>query len=163
MRFGIGYDVHPFEEGRKLILAGIEIPHEKGLGGHSDADVLSHAICDAMLGAAGEGDIGLHFPDSDEKYRNISSLILIKKVKEIIEQRGFTINNIDTVIITQEPKLADYRSRMKENLANVLEIPPSKLNIKATTPEKLGSFGRGEGMAVYAVVSLEGVNIEDNL
>ena len=157
MRFGIGYDVHPFEEGRKLVLAGIEIPYEKGLSGHSDADVLSHAICDAMLGAAGQEDIGVHFPDNDEKYKNISSLILIKKVKEIVEKKGFIINNIDTVIITQEPRLADYRARMRENLANALDIPQSRLNIKATTPERLGSFGRGEGMAVYAVVSLEGM------
>lgn len=155
MRFGIGYDVHSFEEGRRLVLAGIEIPYKKGLGGHSDADVLSHAICDAMLGAAGEDDIGIHFPDNDEKYKNISSLILIKKVKEIVEKKGFTINNIDTVIITQEPRLLDYRSRMRENLAIALEISPLKLNIKATTPEKLGSLGRGEGMAVYAIVSLE--------
>ena len=155
MRFGIGYDVHPFEEGRKLVLAGIEIPYEKGLSGHSDADVLSHAICDAMLGAAGQEDIGVHFPDNDEKYKNISSLILIKKVKEIVEKKGFIINNIDTVIITQEPRLADYRARMRENLANALDIPQSRLNIKATTPERLGSFGRGEGMAVYAIVSLE--------
>ncbi|OGL39788.1 MAG: 2-C-methyl-D-erythritol 2,4-cyclodiphosphate synthase [Candidatus Schekmanbacteria bacterium RIFCSPHIGHO2_02_FULL_38_11] len=163
MRFGIGYDVHPFEEGRKLVLAGIEIPYEKGLSGHSDADVLSHAICDAMLGAAGQEDIGVHFPDNDEKYKNISSLILIKKVKEIVEKKGFIINNIDTVIITQEPRLADYRARMRENLANALDIPQSRLNIKATTPERLGSFGRGEGMAVYAVVSLEGMELENNL
>lgn len=163
MRFGIGYDVHPFEEGRKLVLAGIEIPYEKGLSGHSDADVLSHAICDAMLGAAGQEDIGVHFPDNDEKYKNISSLILIKKVKEIVEKKGFIINNIDTVIITQEPRLADYRARMRENLANALDIPQSRLNIKATTPERLGSFGRGEGMAVYAVVSLEGIEVENNL
>ena len=155
MRFGIGYDVHPFEEGRRLILAGIEIPYKKGLGGHSDADVLSHAICDAMLGAAGEDDIGVHFPDNDEKYKNISSLILIKKVKEIVGKKSFTINNIDTVIIAQEPKISDYRLRMKENLADALNISPSRLNIKATTPEKLGSFGRCEGMAVYAIVSLE--------
>ena len=163
MRFGIGYDVHPFEEGRKLVLAGIEIPYEKGLSGHSDADVLSHAICDAMLGAAGQEDIGVHFPDNDEKYKNISGLILIKKVKEIVEKKGFIINNIDTVIITQEPRLADYRARMRENLANALDIPQSRLNIKATTPERLGSFGRGEGMAVYAVVSLEGMELENNL
>ena len=155
MRFGMGYDVHAFQAGRKLILAGIEIPYEKGLAGHSDADVVSHAVCDAMLGATGEGDIGLHFPDSDQEYKNISSLVLIKKVKEIVINKGFVINNIDTVIIAQEPKITEYRSRMRENLSSALEISPSRLNIKATTPDGLGSFGRGEGIAVYAIVSLE--------
>ena len=163
MRFGIGYDVHPFVEGRKLVLGGTEIPYEKGLEGHSDADVLSHAICDAMLGAAGAGDIGIYFPDTDEKYKDISSLILIKKVKQLIEGKGFSINNIDTVIIAQEPKLSDYRERMQKNLAFALEIPQSKLNIKATTPEKLGSLGRIEGMAVYAIVSLKEADVEELL
>ena len=163
MRFGIGYDVHPFVEGRKLILAGIDIPYEKGLDGHSDADVLSHAICDAMLGAAGAGDIGMYFPDTDEQYKDISSLILIKRVKQLIGKKGFSINNIDTVIIAQEPRLADYRERMLENLSYALDIPQSNLNIKATTPEKLGSFGRVEGMAVYAIVSLKEADIEEIL
>jgi len=160
MRFGIGYDVHPFVEGRKLILAGIDIPYEKGLDGHSDADVLSHAICDAMLGAAGAGDIGMYFPDTDEQYKDISSLILIKRVKQLVEKKGFSINNIDTVIIAQEPRLADYRERMLENLSYALDIPQSNLNIKATTPEKLGSLGRIEGMAVYAIVSLKEADVE---
>lgn len=156
MRVGIGYDVHPFEEGRKLILGGIEIPYDKGLGGHSDADVLSHAICDALIGAIASIDIGTHFPDTDESLRDISSLILLKKVKQMVEENGYLINNIDTIIITEEPRLADYKGRIKENLADALDIDPSQINIKAKTNEKLGFIGRIEGMTAYAIVSLSG-------
>jgi len=156
MRVGIGYDVHPFEEGRKLILGGIEIPYDKGLGGHSDADVLSHAICDALIGAIANTDIGTYFPDTDESLRNISSLILLKKVKQMVDENGYLINNIDTIIITEEPRLADYKGRIKENLADALDIDPSQINIKAKTNEKLGFIGRIEGMTAYAIVSLSG-------
>ncbi|MBI5374106.1 MAG: 2-C-methyl-D-erythritol 2,4-cyclodiphosphate synthase [Candidatus Schekmanbacteria bacterium] len=154
MRIGIGYDVHPFEEGRKLILGGIEIPYDKGLGGHSDADVLSHAICDALIGAIANDDIGTHFPDTDESLRDISSLILLKKVKQMVEENGYLINNIDTIIVTEEPRLADYKGRIRENLADALDIDPSQINIKAKTNEKLGFIGRIEGMTAYAIVSL---------
>ena len=153
MRVGIGYDVHRLVEGKKLILGGVEVPFEKGLLGHSDGDVLLHAICDALLGASGKGDIGQHFPDTDPEYKNISSLILLEKVKGLIKE--YKINNIDSVIVTQEPKLASYLSKMKENIAKVLKINKDKINIKATTTEKLGPMGRGEGIAAYAMVSLE--------
>lgn len=151
MKIGIGYDVHKLVEGRRLILGGVEVPFKKGLLGHSDGDVLLHAICDALLGAAGKGDIGQHFPDTDPEYKDISSLVLLEKVKGLIKE--YRINNIDSIIIAQEPKLASYLEKMKENIAKVLEI--DKINIKATTTEKLGPMGRGEGMAAYAVVSLE--------
>ena len=153
MRVGIGYDVHKLVEGRRLILGGAEVPFEKGLLGHSDGDVLLHAICDALLGAAGKGDIGQHFPDTDPEYKDISSLILLEKVKGLIKE--YRINNIDSIVIAQEPKLAPYLSKMKENIAQVLKIDKSKINIKATTTEKLGYIGRGEGIAAYAIVSLE--------
>jgi 2-C-methyl-D-erythritol 2,4-cyclodiphosphate synthase len=151
MRVGIGYDVHKLVEGRRLILGGVKVPFKKGLLGHSDGDVLLHAICDALLGAAGKGDIGEHFPDTDPEYKDISSLVLLEKVKGLINE--YRINNIDSVIIAQEPKLASYLEKMKENIAKVLEI--DKINIKATTTEKLGPMGRGEGIAAYAMVSLE--------
>ena len=153
MRVGMGYDVHRLVEGRKLILGGVEIPFEKGLLGHSDGDVLLHAICDALLGAAGKGDIGQHFPDTNPEYKDISSLVLLEKVKGLIKE--YRINNIDSIIVAQDPKLAPYLSKMKENIAGVLKIDKDKINIKATTTEKLGSIGRGEGIAAYAMVSLE--------
>ncbi len=153
MRVGIGYDVHRLVEGRRLILGGVEIPFEKGLLGHSDGDVLLHAICDALLGAAGKGDIGRHFPDTNPEYKDISSLVLLEKVKGLIKE--YRINNIDSIIVAQEPKLAPYLEKMKENIAGVLKIDKDKINIKATTTEKLGSIGRGEGIAAYAMVSLE--------
>ncbi len=153
MKVGIGYDVHRLVKGRRLILGGMEVPFEKGLLGHSDGDVLLHAICDALLGAAGKGDIGEHFPDTSPEYKNISSLVLLDKTKEIIKE--YRINNIDSIIIAQEPKLASYLSKMKENIAQVLKIEKGKINIKATTTEKLGPMGRGEGIAAYAMVSLE--------
>lgn len=153
MRVGIGYDVHKLVEGRRLILGGVEVPFGRGLLGHSDGDVLLHAICDALLGAAGKGDIGGHFPDTEPKYKDISSFILLEKVKGLIKE--YRINNIDSIIIAQEPKLAPYLSKMKENITQVLKIDKSKINIKATTTEKLGPMGRGEGIAAYAIVSLE--------
>ena len=153
MRVGIGYDVHKLVEGRKLVLGGVEIPFEKGLFGHSDGDVLLHAICDALLGAAGKGDIGQHFPDTNIEYKDILSLILLEKVKGLIKE--YRINNIDSIVIAQEPKLASHLSKMRENIAQVLEIDKDKINIKATTTEKLGPMGRGEGIAAYAMVSLE--------
>lgn len=153
MRVGIGYDVHKLVEGRKLILGGAEVPFEEGLLGHSDGDVLLHAICDALLGAAGKGDIGQHFPDTKIEYKDILSLILLEKVKGLI--REYKIYNIDSIIIAQEPKLASYFSKMKENIAKVLRIDRDKINIKATTTEGLGPMGRGEGIAAYAMVSLE--------
>ena len=153
MRVGIGYDVHKLVEERKLILGGVEVPFGKGLLGHSDGDVLLHAICDALLGAVGKGDIGQHFPDTDPEYKDISSLILLKKVKGLIKE--YRINNIDSIVIAQEPKLASHLSKMRENIAQVLKIDKDKINIKATTTEKLGPVGRGEGIAAYAMVSLE--------
>ncbi len=153
MRVGIGYDVHKLVEERKLILGGVEVPFERGLLGHSDGDVLLHAICDALLGAAGKGDIGQHFPDTSPEYKDISSLILLEKVKGLIKEHR--INNIDSIVIAQEPKLASYLAKMKENIAKVLKIDKSKINIKATTTEGLGPMGRGEGIAAYAMISLE--------
>jgi 2-C-methyl-D-erythritol 2,4-cyclodiphosphate synthase len=152
MRVGIGYDVHRLVEGRKLILGGVEIPFTKGLLGHSDGDVLLHAICDALLGAAGKGDIGHHFPDSDLKYKDISSLLLLEKVKSILE--GYSINNIDTIIIAQEPHLASYFPKMKANIARTLKIDEEKINIKATTTEGTGPMGTGAAMAASAAASL---------
>ncbi len=153
MKVGVGYDVHRLVKGRRLILGGVEIPFEKGLLGHSDGDVLLHAICDALLGATGKGDIGKHFPDTDPKYKDISSLVLLGKTREIIKE--YRVNNIDSIIIAQEPKLASYLEKMKENIAKVLKIDKGKINIKATTTERLGSIGRGEGIAAYATVSVE--------
>jgi len=153
MRIGIGYDVHRLVKGRRLILGGVEVPFGRGLLGHSDGDVLLHAICDALLGAVGKGDIGQHFPDTNPEYKDISSLVLLEKVKGLIKE--YRINNIDSIIVAQEPKLAWYLEKMKENIAKVLKIDKSKINIKATTTEKLGPMGRGEGIAAYAIVSLE--------
>ena len=152
MRVGIGYDIHRLVEGRRLILGGVEIPFKKGLLGHSDGDVLLHALCDALLGAAGKGDIGQHFPDTDPSYKDISSLVLLEKVKTII--KGYEISNIDSIIIAQEPKLASYLEKMKMNIAKVLKIDKYKINIKVTTTEGLGPMGGGEAVAAYAVVSL---------
>lgn len=157
MRIGIGYDVHPLIEGRKLILGGVEVLFNKGLLGHSDADVLLHAICDASLGAAGEGDIGCHFPDSDPQYKNISSLTLLQKVSEIIAKKQMLVNNIDATIVAEEPRLSPYINTMREKIAASLGIKEEAVNIKATTTEGLGFIGRGEGMAAYAVVSLKNI------
>lgn len=154
MRVGIGYDVHSLTEGRKLILGGVHIPYPKGLLGHSDGDVLLHAICDALLGAAGLSDIGCHFPDNDPKYKGISSLLLLKEVRRIIKEKGFGIVNIDSTIVAQKPKLAPFLRKMEKNIAGVLEIESDSVNVKATTTEGLGFTGEGKGMAVYAVASL---------
>jgi 2-C-methyl-D-erythritol 2,4-cyclodiphosphate synthase len=154
MRIGIGYDVHRLVENRPLILGGVEIEYELGLLGHSDADVLVHAIMDALLGAAGLGDIGKHFPDTDPTYKGISSLKLLAFVKESIEAEGFKIGNIDSVMICQKPKLMSFIPAMKTNIAKVLEVEEKLVNVKATTTEKLGFAGRGEGIASEAVVLL---------
>ncbi|GLI32685.1 2-C-methyl-D-erythritol 2,4-cyclodiphosphate synthase [Desulforhabdus amnigena] len=155
MRVGFGYDVHAFVEGRPLFLGGVEVPYEYGLLGHSDADVLLHAIADALLGAAALGDIGRHFPDSDPAYKGISSLLLLERTVELIEERGFKVQNIDSTLVLQKPRLAPYISRMVEQIARVAGLPLSSVNVKATTTEKLGFTGREEGVAAYAVALLE--------
>ncbi len=157
MRVGIGYDVHKMVEGRSLVLGGVNIPYQKGLLGHSDADVLVHAIIDAILGAAGEGDIGKHFPDSDMKYKGISSLLLLSKVKGLLDARGLEVRNIDSTIVAQEPKLAPYKTKMVDNIAETLGISDGCVNVKATTSEGLGFTGAGEGIAAYAVAMLRSV------
>lgn len=154
MRVGLGYDVHKLVEGRKLILGGVEIPYEKGLLGHSDADVLLHAIMDALLGAAALGDIGRHFPDTDERYKGISSIKLLEEVGNMLEQNMFIINNIDATIIAQRPKMAPYRDEMVKNIAKALKIEESLVNVKATTEEGLGFTGSGEGISSQAVASI---------
>jgi 2-C-methyl-D-erythritol 2,4-cyclodiphosphate synthase len=154
MLTGIGFDVHKLVEGRKLILGGVVIPFEKGLLGHSDADVLLHSLCDAILGALGEGDIGKHFPNEDPKYKDISSLELLKDVHSLMKSKSYAVNNIDSVVIAEKPKISGFVSKMKENIASVLDIGFERINIKATTTEGLGFTGRGEGMSAYTVVSL---------
>ncbi|PRX26180.1 2-C-methyl-D-erythritol 2,4-cyclodiphosphate synthase [Orenia metallireducens] len=155
MRVGIGYDVHKLVEGESLILGGVKIDYSHGLEGHSDADVLLHAIKDALLGAVGEGDIGRHFPDDDPQYKGISSLKLLAEVSKLIFNKGFELNNLDGVIIAQKPKLAPYIKRMEENIAQVLDADLDKVNIKATTTERLGFVGREEGIAAEAIVSVK--------
>ena len=154
MRIGQGYDVHKLVQGRDLILGGVNIPYEKGLLGHSDADVLVHAVMDALLGAAALGDIGQHFPDTDPAYKGISSIELLKKVGELLDGKGYVVENIDATIIAQRPKLAPYEPAMLENLIADLGLPRDAVNVKATTTEKLGFTGRGEGIAAEAVASL---------
>jgi 2-C-methyl-D-erythritol 2,4-cyclodiphosphate synthase len=154
MRIGTGYDVHRLVEGRKLIIGGVEIPHEKGLLGHSDADVLLHAVCDALLGAAGLGDIGRHFPDSAPKYRGISSLFLLEEVRRLIREAGFRVNNIDATIVAERPKMAPYIPSMVANIASALTVDGMAVNVKATTTEGLGFAGRGEGIAAYAACTI---------
>jgi 2-C-methyl-D-erythritol 2,4-cyclodiphosphate synthase len=151
-RIGIGYDVHKLVEGRKCIIGGIEIPYEKGLLGHSDADVLLHAIMDAMLGALALGDIGKHFPDNDSSYKNIDSRILLEKVYALIKAEGYIINNIDAVVICERPKLKDHIDQMRSVIAKLLESDIKNISVKATTTEKLGFEGRGEGIVAQAVV-----------
>jgi len=154
MRVGQGYDVHQLVAGRKLIIGGVEIPHGKGLLGHSDADVLLHAICDALLGAAALGDIGRHFSDSDAKYKNIDSRILLRESLHLVRGQGYRVGNVDATIIAQEPKMAPHIFQMVENIAADLRVERSAVNVKATTTEKLGLTGRGEGIAAQAVVLL---------
>ncbi len=154
MRVGFGYDVHRLVEDRKLILGGVEIPYEKGLLGHSDADVLVHAVMDAMLGAAGMGDIGRHFPDSDNQYKGIDSMILLQKVTELLTEAGYIVNNIDVTVVAQRPKLAGYIPQMEANLAKAVLVDEDAINVKATTTEKLGFEGEGLGMSAYAVCTI---------
>lgn len=155
MRVGFGYDAHALVTGRPLFLGGIEIPYLFGLQGHSDADVLLHAICDALLGAIGEGDIGKHFPDTDSQYRDIRSTVLLKRVINKIKEKGFHLLNIDATIVAQRPKLSEFIPRMVKQIADVLEIEPGRVNVKATTTEGLGFAGRGEGIGAYAVALVE--------
>ena len=154
MRIGTGYDVHRLVEDRKCIIGGVEIPHEKGLSGHSDADVLLHAVMDALLGAAALGDIGKHFPDTEETYRGISSLELLKKVGDLLEEHTFLIENIDATIIAQAPKMRPHIDKMRENIARALGLEPAQVSVKATTEEGLGFTGRGEGISAQAVCLL---------
>ena len=157
MRIGIGYDVHALVEGRDLILGGVKLEHTMGLQGHSDADVLVHAIMDAMLGAAALGDIGRHFPDTDNSFKNIDSMLLLDRVNCLINEKGYKVNNIDAVIIAQKPKLAPYIDTMKVNIANKLGIDAECVNVKATTTEKLGFEGRCEGISAQAVCTIENI------
>ncbi|MBE6095785.1 MAG: 2-C-methyl-D-erythritol 2,4-cyclodiphosphate synthase [Schwartzia succinivorans] len=154
-RFGMGYDVHRLVEGRKLILGGVEIPWEKGLLGHSDADVLLHAVADALLGAAALGDIGRHFPDTEEKFAGADSMKLLAEVVRLVRKKGFRVGNVDATIVAQAPKLAPHIGKMTENIARVLDVPLDCVNVKATTEERLGFTGSGEGMSAYAVAGIE--------
>lgn len=153
-RIGCGYDVHKLGEERKLILCGVEVPYEKGLLGHSDADVALHALMDALLGAAAMGDIGKHFPDTDERFKGADSMQLTLHVKKLLQEEGWQVNNVDVTIIAQRPKLAGYIAKMRANVAKVLDVAESVVNIKATTTEELGFTGRGEGIAAEAVASI---------
>jgi len=155
MRIGMGYDVHKLVEERKLIMGGVDIPYEKGLLGHSDADVLLHAIMDALLGAAALGDIGKHFPDTDNKFKGISSILLLKEVGKLVKEKGFEIENIDSTIIAQRPKMAPHIPAMVKNIAEALNLPEDKVNVKATTEEGLGFTGRGEGISANSICLLK--------
>lgn len=155
MRVGIGFDVHPLVEGEKLILGGVQIPYKSGLKGHSDADVLTHALMDALLGAMARGDIGQHFPDTDPVYRGIDSLLLLEKVNLFMKEENYLINNIDLVVVAEKPKISPYYSEIKNNYIRVLDIKEDQINIKATTTEKMGFTGRGEGIAAQAIVLIK--------
>ena len=155
MRIGLGYDVHRLVEGRDLIIGGVKIPYEKGLLGHSDADVLLHAIMDSLLGASALGDIGKHFPDTDEKFKGISSIKLLEEVGKLLLSNGYSINNIDSSIIAQKPKMAPFIQQMRENIANALNIGLMQINVKATTEEGLGFTGNGEGISSQSICLLE--------
>lgn len=155
MRAGLGYDVHRLVPGRKLMLGGVEIPFEKGLLGHSDADVLLHALCDAMLGAAGLGDIGMHFPDTDSRYKNISSLVLLESTRVMIRNAGYRVENIDATVFAQAPKIAPYRIAIQKSIASALQLEIDAVNIKATTTEGLGTIGEGEGIGAMCVALLK--------
>ena len=163
MRFGIGYDVHRLVANRKLILGGVEIPYIKGLVGHSDADVLCHAIADALLGAAALGDIGKHFPETDERFKDISSIVLLKHVGTLLRTNNFQIINIDSTVVLQQPKIGPYIKKMRENLANALDVSIDQVSVKATTSEQLGFIGMGDGAATYAVASIRGNQMNLNL
>lgn len=155
MRIGLGYDIHRLIEGRKLFLGGVEIPYIKGLDGYSDADVMLHAICDAILGALGKDDIGVHFPNNDLTLKGISSLELLHRVSVLAEKAGFRIINVDSTLILEEPKVSPFKMKMKKTIASVLNIDEERINIKATTQEGVGAIGRGEAIAAYAVASVE--------
>lgn len=155
IRIGHGYDVHKLVEGRRLILGGVDIPHEKGLLGHSDADVLLHAISDSLLGAAALGDIGKHFPDTDAAYKNADSLVLLQRVNEIITAAGYRVSNVDSTVIAQAPKLAPHIEQMRINIAKALNVSYADISVKATTEERLGFTGRGEGISAHAVCIIE--------
>ena len=154
MRIGQGFDAHALVAGRRLVIGGVDIPHEKGLAGHSDADVLIHAVCDALLGAAGLGDIGMHFPDSDARYKDIDSRKLLFEVRQLVRERGFHVANVDATIIAQAPRMAPHIPAMRANLASDLGIAVDAVNVKAKTTEKLGFVGRGEGIAAEAIALL---------
>ncbi len=155
MRIGHGFDVHPFKEGRDLILGGVTIPWKNGLAGHSDADALVHAICDALLGAASEGDLGRHFPDDDQKFKDMSSLFFLSEILKLLQSKNLSVINIDTTVVAEKPKLKPFIPSMEANIADALNVPLETVNIKATTTEGLGYTGRGEGIAAQAVVLLE--------
>jgi 2-C-methyl-D-erythritol 2,4-cyclodiphosphate synthase len=161
VRVGFGYDVHAFTKGRKLILGGVEIPYEKGLQGHSDADVLTHAVMDALLGAAAMGDIGLSFPDSDSRYKDASSLDLLQQVVAMLKGQGFVCSNVDCTLVAEVPKLAPYREEIRKKLASVLEIARGQVSVKATTTEGLGFTGRKEGLAAYACCLIKKTNFTE--
>ncbi|MFM7016989.1 MAG: 2-C-methyl-D-erythritol 2,4-cyclodiphosphate synthase [Bacteroidota bacterium] len=158
IKVGFGFDVHQLQEGRKLILGGIDIPHEKGALGHSDADVVIHALCDALLGAAGLKDIGYYFPDTDASFKNIDSKILLSRVMELIEERNYSVGNADISLVLEKPKIKPHIDLMKEQLAPILKVDTEDISIKATTNEKLGYVGREEGVAAYAVVLIQKTN-----
>jgi 2-C-methyl-D-erythritol 2,4-cyclodiphosphate synthase len=155
MRVGSGYDIHRLIQGRKLVLGGVVIPFEKGLLGHSDADVVLHALCDALLGAAGLGDIGQHFPDTEPRFKGISSMELLAQTFQLVRDKGFSVNNVDATILAEAPKLDPHRSAMQANMASMLEVSPADVNIKATTMEGLGTIGKGEAIAAMCVVTLQ--------
>jgi 2-C-methyl-D-erythritol 2,4-cyclodiphosphate synthase len=157
-RVGVGYDVHPLTPGRKLVLGGIEIPFAKGLSGWSDADVLTHAIIDALLGAAALGDIGSHFPPDEPQYKDISSLTLLERVRDELAENGWRVDNVDTTIVAEQPRLRDYIDRMRQQLSQTLGIAPSQVSVKASTSAQLGLVGRGEGMAACAVALIESIS-----
>lgn len=157
MRIGIGYDIHRLVQGRKLILGGVEIPYELGLEGHSDADVLCHALCDALIGACGKGDIGRHFPDTDAAYRNIPGLVLLQKVMGILEANHFEVANVDSTVIAEKPRLGKFIREMRNKIAETLKVAPTQVNIKAGTNEGLDSLGHGEGIACHAVALIKPV------
>ena len=152
IKIGFGYDVHKFAENRKLVLGGVEIPYEKGLLGHSDADALLHSICDALLGALALGDIGQHFPDTDPNYKNADSKILLRDVYKIIKEKGFQLENLDSTIVIEKPKMAPHIALMRETIASILECNVDQISVKATTSERMGFVGNGEGVKIYAVV-----------
>lgn len=156
-RFGMGYDVHQLAANRRLVIGGVEIPHTLGLLGHSDADVLLHAVADALLGAAGLGDIGRHFPDTDARYEGISSLVLLAEVASLLKEQGYQVGNVDATVVAQRPKLAPYIAAMNENIARTLAVGIDQVNVKATTEEKLGFTGTEQGISAYAVAGIEKV------